>query len=319
MEIIKQEQTNDYLIKIRLYNNLLLKKIKDDGFKTLISFARYAKISPTTFYPCCHANYEIFTKRGHLKSHVVKLCKIFNCEPKDIFPPTASKFEIRKEFSKGQALEMIKFINTFEVNKPELQQLQQPDLLLEKEEKKKTLKKILATLTPREEKVINMRYGLNGYEEESLEEVSKSFNVTRERIRQIEAKALRKLRHPSRKNRLMGEEYNIKEKKNKTEKTKVYSSKSTFKGSDRLIAIRKFLYNMDCWDIKITYYDGQIMETQMYDLFQILNYAEKHNFKRMRGYKVDKVSGLHTGHYVKLSDFKGCDKICAERGAYLEE
>jgi RNA polymerase primary sigma factor len=58
---------------------------------------------------------------------------------------------------------------------------------------------VLQTLSPREEKVIRMRFGLdNGGHERTLEEVGQDFNVTRERIRQIEAKALRKLRHPSR-------------------------------------------------------------------------------------------------------------------------
>ena len=57
---------------------------------------------------------------------------------------------------------------------------------------------LLKTLTPREEKVIKMRFGLEDGSEHTLEEVGHSFEVTRERIRQIEAKALRKLRHPSR-------------------------------------------------------------------------------------------------------------------------
>jgi RNA polymerase primary sigma factor len=57
---------------------------------------------------------------------------------------------------------------------------------------------LLKTLTPREEKVIKMRFGLEDGSEHTLEEVGHSFAVTRERIRQIEAKALRKLRHPSR-------------------------------------------------------------------------------------------------------------------------
>lgn len=56
----------------------------------------------------------------------------------------------------------------------------------------------LATLTPREEKVIRLRYGIDDGKPKTLEEVGTFFNVTRERIRQIEAKALRKLRHPSR-------------------------------------------------------------------------------------------------------------------------
>ncbi|MCB1020223.1 MAG: RNA polymerase sigma factor RpoD, partial [Acidobacteria bacterium] len=61
---------------------------------------------------------------------------------------------------------------------------------------------VLRTLSPREERVIRMRFGLEDGSEHTLEEVGQKFSVTRERIRQIEAKALRKLRHPSRSRRL---------------------------------------------------------------------------------------------------------------------
>ena len=61
---------------------------------------------------------------------------------------------------------------------------------------------VLKTLTPREEKIIKMRFGLDDGSEHTLEEVGQNFAVTRERIRQIEAKALRKLRHPSRSRKL---------------------------------------------------------------------------------------------------------------------
>ena len=64
------------------------------------------------------------------------------------------------------------------------------------------LNNALSTLTDREEKVIRLRFGLDDNRPKTLEEVGKDFNVTRERIRQIEAKALRKLRHPSRSNKL---------------------------------------------------------------------------------------------------------------------
>ena len=67
---------------------------------------------------------------------------------------------------------------------------------------KEQLISILDTLTPREEMVIRMRYGLDDGHPRTLEEVGKAFGVTRERIRQIEAKALRKLRHPSRSRKL---------------------------------------------------------------------------------------------------------------------
>ncbi len=67
---------------------------------------------------------------------------------------------------------------------------------------KEQLVGVLDTLTPREEKVLRLRYGLDDGRTRTLEEVGREFNVTRERIRQIEAKALRKLRHPSRSKRL---------------------------------------------------------------------------------------------------------------------
>jgi len=67
---------------------------------------------------------------------------------------------------------------------------------------KEQLMTVLSTLTPREEKVLRLRFGIEDGRTRTLEEVGKEFNVTRERIRQIEAKALRKLRHPSRSKKL---------------------------------------------------------------------------------------------------------------------
>ncbi len=63
---------------------------------------------------------------------------------------------------------------------------------------------VLNTLTPREERIIKMRFGLEDGSEHTLEEVGQIFGVTRERIRQIEAKALRRLRHPTKSSRLRG-------------------------------------------------------------------------------------------------------------------
>ena len=67
---------------------------------------------------------------------------------------------------------------------------------------KEQLLEIMDTLSPREKKVLKMRFGIDNGRPRTLEEVGKEFDVTRERIRQIEAKALRKLRHPSRSKRL---------------------------------------------------------------------------------------------------------------------
>lgn len=67
---------------------------------------------------------------------------------------------------------------------------------------KEQLDEVLDTLTEREQKVLRLRFGMNDGRARTLEEVGREFDVTRERIRQIEAKALRKLRHPSRSRKL---------------------------------------------------------------------------------------------------------------------
>jgi len=81
-----------------------------------------------------------------------------------------------------------------------------PESRIENNALKRQFAEVLATLTPREEKVIRLRYGLDDEKPKTLEEVGRIFNVTRERIRQIEAKALRKLRSPTRKKKI--EEFN---------------------------------------------------------------------------------------------------------------
>jgi RNA polymerase primary sigma factor len=69
---------------------------------------------------------------------------------------------------------------------------------------RETTTRVLVALTPREERIVRMRFGLGMNSDHTLEEVGQQFSVTRERIRQIEAKALRKLKHPCRSSMLRG-------------------------------------------------------------------------------------------------------------------
>ena len=78
-----------------------------------------------------------------------------------------------------------------------------PDETVVNNDLKERVREVLKSLTPREEKVLKMRFGIDVASEHTLEEVGKDFSVTRERIRQIEVKALRKLRHPSRSKKLL--------------------------------------------------------------------------------------------------------------------
>ncbi len=77
-----------------------------------------------------------------------------------------------------------------------------PDEALEAKEMLEMMQRAVHSLTPREEEVIKMHFGLDGYEQRNLEEIAEQFNLSRETIRVTEAKALRKLRHPSRAKKL---------------------------------------------------------------------------------------------------------------------
>ena len=83
-----------------------------------------------------------------------------------------------------------------------LMEFSNPESILEEDDLKRMVHDVLDSLTPREAKILKMRFGIGIDKDYSLEEVGKQFDVTRERIRQIEAKALRKMRHPSRSDKL---------------------------------------------------------------------------------------------------------------------
>lgn len=96
---------------------------------------------------------------------------------------------------------MIVEVTPLQLDSPEIRQLAEPtqiDEELNEEDLTKMLNEAIDTLNAREQKVIKLRFGLEGKESMSLGEVGREFGVTTERVRQIEAKALRKLRHPAR-------------------------------------------------------------------------------------------------------------------------
>lgn len=118
--------------------------------------------------------------------------------PEDLFPDEQPKINEVPIGDSSLIAEMDRrsFFEYF--NKGGLTDPTRPDNKFYNSEFAKAIDQAISTLTPREEEVLRMRFGLDGGSEHRLDEVAKHFDLTRERIRQIEARALRKLRHPSR-------------------------------------------------------------------------------------------------------------------------
>ena len=161
-------------------------------------------------HPGLHITYS-FVVRNHLGSEEVKLAyRIFKeeCTPEELAKKLAMPLEkVRKVLKIAKEPVSLETpvgdeedssLGDFIEDKNALQPL---DTAIQSNLSESTTK-ILASLTPREERVLRMRFGIGMNTDHTLEEVGLQFSVTRERIRQIEAKALRKLKHPSRSKQL---------------------------------------------------------------------------------------------------------------------
>jgi RNA polymerase sigma factor (sigma-70 family) len=192
----------DLRIEIKIKNNLLFKRMKEIGCDSVAELSRKSTISQQLIGKLLNfKNCPITRQKGKGNSPVegmggfyywtigaIKLTNFLKLNPEDIFPEHLRK--IRNNFYKTE-IESARFLN----------QSKEPKLLEEiifEKEREETINKVLLTLTPRENFVLRKRFGLDDEGVQTLQEIGIEKDVSRNRIRQIEAKALRKLRHPSR-------------------------------------------------------------------------------------------------------------------------
>lgn len=185
---------SEYRLEIKVKNNNILKRIEESGYTSVGEFCRLngKKSWGSRIGSYVNLKESPLNSEGEFYHHVYGMAALLNCSPEDLFTETQMH----------AAIESNK--RTIEVNEAEMRfaldnsnQMLLEDQLF-KDELPERVEKLLETLTPNEAKVIKMRFGLENDEAKSLGEMAQHFDVTRERIRQIEMKALRKLRHPSR-------------------------------------------------------------------------------------------------------------------------
>ena len=170
---------------VRVKNNRLLKAREKMGFTQTamaeycgVGISRYGDIENLKFFP--------ITKDGDWNIDAQKISSAVGLTEEELFPAAFKQIlKTRMEYEVGLE-ELPKFTQPLEIEGPES--------LLEGQDLRKRVSAVLDSLTPREKKVLEMRFGLNGEDECNQVEVSKYFYYTKERIRQIEQKAIRKIR-----------------------------------------------------------------------------------------------------------------------------
>ncbi len=188
----------EYRVDIKVRNNLILTKIEQLGFSSPYDFCKSTNISYVSLLRFLNMKESIFDKYGKIKYSIHKLCETLKCIPEEIFSANqmeASLKDNKRSVQMGEA--EVKFL---------MEQTNHQKLLEDQYQEKQlssTIEDVLNTLPDREKMVIQMRRGLGDYgHEHTFIEIGKVMNITPARVRQVEERALRRLRHPMRSNRL---------------------------------------------------------------------------------------------------------------------
>lgn len=194
----------DYRIELTVKNGLLWQTMKDFGHETVASLSRGCGVAQGTLGKMMNLEIPPLTKTAEVRPSVQALCDYFGVNWESLFPQEvhfsglpknkADRFVGRLELETASG-------RLLGVGSPD-EVLSDPESLNALIEMSDELHKQLDRLPPKHKKVIEMRWGVNCHSDHTLEEVADFFGVTPERIRQIEAKALRLLRHPARTERL---------------------------------------------------------------------------------------------------------------------
>lgn len=196
----------DIRLEIKIRNNLILRKMEEKGIETVVELWRQMKAASLSVPRGDIDGLINMTKSARLGNRnqnawskaALSLSDFFNCMPEELF----SEPQQHRKITKNRI--------TAELAYTDLQRLDTeatallPDAAYDHNALPKVIARVLATLTPREERVLRLRFGIGDDNDLTLEEIGEQFNVTRERIRNIEAKALRKLKHPIRSKQLRG-------------------------------------------------------------------------------------------------------------------
>jgi len=184
----------DYRVKVQIRNNYLLTAIQEAGFDSIASFCREYDLSQQGVGRVGTLQLTLYKgKNGAVRNIYLKLSEALRCLPEDLVPPQHATKKL-----KTRSVEIEASMEDIQTLLPEFNGDAPQHLMLENKEFSGLITDVLDSLSEQESDILKRRFGLGDYDPHTLEEVADRMGVGRERIRQIEAKALRKLNHPSR-------------------------------------------------------------------------------------------------------------------------
>lgn len=192
--------TAEVRLELRTRNNRLW-HIVFDQYESVSEFCRTHGLNGSVvgeYLNLCRSPYD--RKTGELRQSAKQICDVSGLGPNELFPPDLYAASLSWPKIRSVEIPSSRLLPIGSARRLALPASQHDDI--ERDELRQTMQSVLSTLTPREQKVLSFRFGIGDNEEHTLQQSADSFRVSRERIRQIEAKAIRKLRHPSRSKQL---------------------------------------------------------------------------------------------------------------------
>ena len=193
------DEVNPYLVKVSIRNNLIIKAIHKAGYRNVSQFCEQNGMAKTQLTELISFRTPPLTKEGEFREPAKKLMEGLCALPTELWTAEQLTMELKRNTSTKE-VNLDAMLSVLGINAEEALQMiepPKPDEVLEEKEKAEVVSEMLDSLTPREARVLRMRFGI-GCDEHTLEEAGKKLRVTKERIRQMEIQALRKMKHPSR-------------------------------------------------------------------------------------------------------------------------
>jgi DNA-directed RNA polymerase sigma subunit (sigma70/sigma32) len=167
--------------------------MEEAGYASVAKLADTIGMNRTVIYRIVSMKSAALDEKGYYRPEALRIAEFLNCTPQDIYPPAQMRGTMKENTAQVTA-------NANEIDSltSSLRTLAfSPERKMILDEAKRALKAVMMTLTPKEQRILDLRYGLTYGEEKTLDEVGEMFGVSRERIRQMASKAMRKMRHPS--------------------------------------------------------------------------------------------------------------------------